>query len=541
MSLDRLLNPQSVAIVGASAEPAKLSGMIVGFLRRSGFEGRVYPVNPRYPEVGGWRCYPSAEDLPEVVDVMVVAVPVAAALPALEAAGRRGVRFAVLMTGGFGEGKSGAAGEANRARLAAICRETGLRIVGPNIVGMVNFRARLPLTFADWYGRDTGQRGGVAILTHSGSIGGLIFSALQINGIGVDYWIGTGNEANLEIADFIDHFSDDPDLHTIVCYMEGVGDGRRFMGAAEKARARGKSVVVLKAGESEDARRSTLSHTCKNPTDSDIYRAAFRQLGVVQVMSLAELTYAVKLLVAGARRTRGAVGIISASGGGCSVIADHATGAGLALPELPQDVQAELAHCIPDYGSTLNPVDLSADVVARPEILTGTFAALLHDRAVDTWLVFGRPIVDRYHAAIREFARESGKLVLVSCVVPMPAEVEAALRQDGVPVLDDPDLCMRALGAILAAGPLDRPATDWDALPPPRPASATPAPAETPPKLHAAINQDPDFGPVLILRRGATPRAVCVLPATRAALAEALRQVGADESQLAGLQALCEA
>jgi acyl-CoA synthetase (NDP forming) len=541
MSLERLLNPASVAIVGASAEATKLSGMIVGFLRRSGFPGRVYPVNPRYPEVGGWRCYPSADDLPEAVDVMVVAVPVAVALPALAAAGRRGVKFAVLMTGGFGEGASGAAGEANRQQLETICRETGLRVIGPNIVGMVNFRARLPLTFADWYGRDTGQRGGVAILTHSGSMGGLIFSALQINRIGVDFWVGTGNEADLEIADFIDHFSADPDLHTIICYMEGVGDGRRFLRAAEKARVAGKSIVVLKAGDSPDARRSTRAHTCKQPTEPDIYRAAFRQLGVVQVASLAELTYAVKLLAAGARRTRGAVGIISSSGGSCSMIADHIASAGLSVPELPEDVQTALARWIPDYGSTLNPVDLSADVVARGEILTGTFAALRADRTVDTWLVFGRPIIDRYHAAIRAFARESGKLVLVSSVVPMTAEVEAALNEDDVPVLDDPQLCMRALGAILAAGPLDSPATDWDDVPTPR---DTPAPIANEPaglSLHVTIGEDADFGSVLTLQRGEAARAVCILPAGRAVLEEAARRAvpGASAGLVAALEAAC--
>lgn len=541
MSLDRLFNAESVAVVGASAEAGKLSGMIMGFLRKSGFAGRVYPVNPRYQEVAGWPCFASAEALPEAVDVMVVAVPVAAALGVLEAAGRRGVKFAVLMTGGFGEGASGAEGEANRDRLAAICRETGLQVVGPNIVGMVNFRAKLPLTFADWYGRDTGQRGGVAILTHSGSMGGLIFSALQLAGIGVDYWVGTGNEVDLEIADFIEHFADDPALHTLVCYMEGVGDGRRFLRAAERARRAGKTLLVLMAGASDAARRSTRAHTCKLPGDAEVYRAAFRQLGVVQVGSLGELNYAARLLVAGARgaagQNAGAVGVISSSGGSCSILADHVVAAGLSLPELAPEVQAALARVIPAYGSTLNPVDLSADVVARGEILTGTFAALREDRAVGTWLVFGRPIIDRYHAAIRAFARESGRLVLVCPVVPMTAEVGAALAADAVPVLEDPELCMRALGAVLAAGPPGRVATDWDAAP----REGAPPP-EGGAGLRAAFGQDGDFGAVLRLRGGAVPVA-CVLPAGRAVLAAALRRAapGAGAAALAALEAGCAA
>lgn len=494
--LSRLLEPTSVAIVGASAEPTKLSGMLVEFLRRSDFAGQVYPVNPRYQEVGGWPCLPSVEALPEVVDVIVIAVPVQVALPVLEQAAKRGVPFAVLITGGFGEGSSGAAGLANQEGLRRICRETGMRVVGPNIVGMVNFRAGLPLTFADWYGRDTGQRGGVAILTHSGSIGGLIFSSLQINRIGVDFWMALGNEVDLQMADFIDHFADDPDLHTIICYMEGVNDGRKFLRAAERARSAGKSIVVLKSGNSEASRRSTIAHTMKRSSDADVYAAAFRQLGVVQVTSLAELTYAVKLLMAGARLSRGSVGIISASGGSCSIIADHIHDAGLQLPQLSASVQEALAQWIPNYGSTLNPVDLSADASARSEILAGTFAALMADCDVDTWLVFGRPIIDRYHAAIRAFARESGKLVLVSSVVPMTAEVTAELAQDDVTVLDDPQLCMRALGAIVRAGPLGYPAIEWGD------------------GAGMDVEQDADFGPVRIDTLADGSRCITILPGT---------------------------
>ena len=565
MTLHRLFNPSAVGIVGASADPTKISGMMVEFLRRSGFAGRVYPVNPRYAEICGWRCYKTVEDLPEVVDILVVVVPVAAALQVLESAGRRGVPFAVLMTGGFGEGASGAVGEARLGQLADICRQTGLRVVGPNIVGMVNFRDHLPLTFADWYGRDTGQRGGVAILTHSGSVGGLIFSSLQLNRIGVDYWIGTGNEVNLEIADFIEYLSDDAGLHTIVCFMEGVLDGRRFMQAAEKARQAGKHIVVLKAGENADSRRSTQAHTRKHSTDADIYAAVFRQLGIIQVFSLQELTYAVKLLAAGARRVGGNVGILSASGGSCSLIADHIVRAGLALPELPPDLQQALASSIPDYGSTLNPVDLSADVVARRDILLNVFATLATDTLIDTWVIFGRPIIDRYHADIRAFVRDTGKLVLLSSGVPLTAEVEAALQQDHVPVLQDPELCMRALGAIHRAGGADaRPARAWRDFsqrppgPHPRANEAVqqrlaqcgllPAPPSAAAAFRLLLVQDNDFGPVLLVSEaGGQPgrhsrRAACALPADRAELQAAARTLAPDgggETLARALEAVC--
>lgn len=556
MSLDRLFAPQSVGLVGASADAGKLSGMIVTFLQRSGFAGRVYPINPRYQEIGGWPCYASVDALPETVDVLVVAVPAAAALQVLDAAGRRGVPFAVLMTGGFGEGASGELGQERLRHLKEICARTGLRIVGPNIVGMVNFRGNLALTFADWYGRDTGLRGGVAILTHSGSVGGLIFSSLQLNRIGVDYWVGTGNEATLEIADFIEHLSGDDGLHTIVCFMEGVLDGRRFMRAAEHARRAGKTIVVLKAGESADARRSTRAHTSKHSTDADVYAAVFRRLGIIQVFSLEELTYVVKLLAVGARRAGANVGILSASGGSCSLIADHIIRSGLAMPELPVAMQQALATDIPDYGSRLNPVDLSADVVARRDILVNVFATLAKDTLIDAWVIFGRPIIDRYHADIGRWVRETGKLVLVSTGVPLSAEVEQALLEDHVAVLRDPELCMRALGAIHRAGPLEAShATDWDGYPPRR-AAAHPlddAAAHTLLARHGLaqgmaatafclrVRQDPDFGPVLLIS-GATgslaDRAVCVLPAGDDAIRAACASIGAA-TLLGAAQAIC--
>jgi acyl-CoA synthetase (NDP forming) len=564
VNLKRLLEPAAVALVGASADPKKISGMMVEFLRRSSYTGRVYAINPRYDRIGDWQCHSSVDALPEVPDVVVVAVPVAFAFEAIEQAARRGVPFVVLMTGGFGEGTSGEEGERRRERLAALCAETGMRVVGPNTVGMVNFRFGMPLTFADWYGRDTGQRGGVAILTHSGSVGGLIFSSLQINRVGVDYWIAAGNEANLEVADFIDWFSADDRLHTIACFMEGVVDGRKFMQAVAKARRAGKNVVVLKAGASEASLRSTAAHTVKRSTAPDVYRGVFAQLGVVQVGSLAELTYAVTLLEAQHRGTRGTVGILSASGGACSVIADHVVDAGLELPELDANVQQRLAQSIPEYGSTRNPVDLSADVVSRRDIIDGTFATLAAETLVDTWLVFGRPVIDRYHAEICGFARDTGKSVIVSSGVALRPEVQDALHAGHVAVLDDPAICMRALGAVHAAGRAGAHDGDWAAMPRrktgnasrndgvgrrlasagfPTTAGTAASGASSRAALSISARHDADFGPVLAFarvperaRRDAG-RIVRALPVSDATLAAAIAEVDAiTDGAIAGQQ-----
>ena len=517
MSLDRLLNAQSIAIVGASSTPKKASGMMLDFLIRSGFQGNIYPVNPRYETIADLTCYPTVDALPDGVDIAVMVLPVNAAYEALEAAARKGIPFAILTTGGYGEGMTGSEGDERRRQIQELCRQTGLKILGPNLIGLVNFRRRMPLVFADWYLRDTGQRGGVAVVTHSGSVGGLIFSSLQIDRVGVDFWIATGNEAVLETADFVDYLSDDPDIHTIACFMEGVVDGRRFMAAAELARQRGKNIVVLKAGESPQSRRSTAAHTCKKSSDGDVYKAVLGQLGVVHVESLPVLTQAVKVLTTIGRQTGVHIGLLSASGGACSVIADYLARAGLVLPVLESEVQDQLRQAIPAYGSAENPVDVTADIISRPAIIEDALSAIAIDRLIDTWIIFGRPIIERYHEQVRRFARQRGKRLIVCTGVPPAPELEEKLRDDGITVVHEPELCARALGAIHRAdAATSTVARDWLAYAK-RDLAETPSPGEETKALLArygissveadtgvtevviSIVQDVDFGPLLVM------------------------------------------
>jgi acyl-CoA synthetase (NDP forming) len=389
----------------------------------------------------------------------------------------------------------------------------------------------------------------VAIVTHSGSVGGLVFSSLQLAGIGIDYWLGLGNEATLETADFIAHFNADPSVHTVICYLEGVRSGRKFIEAAAEARRRGTRIVALRAGRHPVSARSTASHTGMLPTRADVYAGVFRQLGVIEVTSLAALTYAMALLTTLGTRLGPRIGILSASGGACSLLADHVVAAGLALPELPLALQERLNRVIPEYGSSLNPVDLSADVVSRAEILHGTLAELRAEAGIDVWLVFGRPIVDRYCRELVEFARDSGKALIVSCGVPLQAEVRETLRASRIAVLDDPALCLTALGCIWRArrakdvGPAQAQVRGREAALTPIQQESDVAPAHARPQeaapiaasdlnaaaaapdatVRIAIENDRDFGPVVALEI-ARARIVRALPAS----AEDLRDAAAE-------------
>jgi acyl-CoA synthetase (NDP forming) len=455
--IDRLLEPRSIAVIGASTDPRKLTGMLLSFLGDSGFEGAVYPVNPRSTAINGLTCYPSVSALPEVPDVAVIGVPGDTAVAAVRECAAIGVPAVVMLSGGFGEGSDPSPDGARRtAEVTEICRNSGLRLVGPNTTGVVNFERSTPMTFADWYARDTGLRAGVEILAGSGTVGGLVFQVMQRAGVGVNHWIGVGNELDLTMAEFIDYFAERESTRVIVCYAEGLVAGRAFFEAAVKARRAGKSIVVLTAGRSDASRRSMLSHTGKVSSSSAIYSGIFAQLGIVETRSIEETAYVAKALLAGLTVPDRRIGMVSASGGIGTILTDQAESAGLHVDRLPDQVRQELAGVVPLYGAADNPIDLSADAVFRPELFSGVLDVLGRAEGVPgTWIVAGRATIDRYYRAVLDFAARGALDVVVCPGIALAPEVDAAFAEAGVAVLDDSELCMRALGRIAAAADHD--------------------------------------------------------------------------------------
>jgi acyl-CoA synthetase (NDP forming) len=455
--IDRLLEPRSIAVIGASTDPRKLTGMLLSFLGDSGFEGAVYPVNPRSTAINGLTCYPSVSALPEVPDVAVIGVPGDTAVAAVRECAAIGMPAVVMLSGGFGEGSDPSPDGARRtAEVTEICRNSGLRLVGPNTTGVVNFERSTPMTFADWYARDTGLRAGVEILAGSGTVGGLVFQVMQRAGVGVNHWIGVGNELDLTMAEFIDYFAERESTRVIVCYAEGLVAGRAFFEAAVKARRAGKSIVVLTAGRSDASRRSMLSHTGKVSSSSAIYSGIFAQLGIVETRSIEETAYVAKALLAGLTVPDGRIGMVSASGGIGTILTDQAESAGLHVDRLPDQVRQELAGVVPLYGAADNPIDLSADAVFRPELFSGVLDVLGRAEGVPgTWIVAGRATIDRYYRAVLDFAARGALDVVVCPGIALAPEVDAAFAEAGVAVLDDSELCMRALGRIAAAADHD--------------------------------------------------------------------------------------
>ncbi|MFE7973606.1 acetate--CoA ligase family protein [Streptomyces shenzhenensis] len=414
--LDRFFRPRSVAVVGASDTEGRpntgITRQLLSWAERVG--ARVHPVHPTRPAVFGLPCAASVADLPEPVDLAVLLV--ADPLPLVAELADAKVRFAVAFASGFAE--TGAAGAAAQAELAAAVQESGLRLLGPN----TNLNA-----FERF--RDDLQGPAIALITQSGHQGRPVF-ALQELGVRLSHWAPTGNEADLETADFISYFAEHPEVGAIACYVEGLKDGRSFLLAADRAARRRVPVVAVKVGRTEAGARTAASHTGKLTGADDVIDAAMRQYGVIRVDGLDELQDTAALLArARAPRADGVV-VYSISGGTGAHVADLAAGAGLRLPELSADRQAELHRWIPEYLSVANPVDNGGHPVGD-ERGRKIIDALLADPEVGVLIcpITGPfpPLSDRLVRDLVAAAETTDKLV---CVVwGSPVGTEAAYRE----------------------------------------------------------------------------------------------------------------
>ncbi|WP_405771518.1 acetate--CoA ligase family protein [Streptomyces sp. NBC_01538] len=414
--LDRFFRPQSLAVIGASdAEGRPNTGItrqLLAWAERVG--ARLHPVHPTREAVFGIPCFPSVADLPEQVDLAVLLV--ADPLPLVEQLAEAKVRFAVAFASGFAE--TGDAGAEAQARLSAAVRRSGLRLLGPNtnLNAFENFREDL-------------DGPAIALITQSGHQGRPVF-ALQELGIRLSHWAPTGNEADLETADFISYFSERPEVGAIACYVEGLKDGRSFLLAADRAARRGVPVVAVKVGRTETGARTAASHTGKLTGADTVVDAAMRQYGVIRVDGLDQLQDTSALLARARRPVADGVAVYSISGGTGAHFADLATEAGLNLPQLSAAKQAELHEWIPDYLNVANPVDSGGHPVGdwRGRKIID---AILADPAVGVLIcpITGPfpPMSDKLAQDLVDAAEQTDKLV---CVIwGSPVGTESAYRE----------------------------------------------------------------------------------------------------------------
>ena len=470
--LRALLAPRAIAVLGASDDPVKIGGRPLAFLLRYRYAGKVYPVNPSRKTVQGLPAFASIAEVPKPVDLAVVVVPAEAVEPALEAAAAHGVRAAIVFSSGFAE--VGGAGREAQARLTALAHRTGLRIVGPNCQGIAHLPTRLMTTFASGFLDEPLCIGPIAMVSQSGAMAGMLYELARTQGLGLNYWVSTGNEADVQAADILAEVVADGETRVACCYLEDVKDAARFREALTRAHQHRVPVFVLKSGRSAQGQRAAASHTGSLAGEDAVYDAVFRDWGALRAADPADLLRLPQAFLryaeAGPR-----VAILSNSGGLGVLSVDLCVDLGLIPAEFSAETTAGLRAALPDFAAPQNPVDLTAQILTDPGMLMRVLPLLEADPGVDMIVfqvaLFGAATdVARFARDVGGVAASTRKVVAMSC--PQP-HVVALFREAGVLAFDDSTVALRSL-ACLAEVTRRRPR--WQA----RLAAVAAAPAPTP-------------------------------------------------------------
>ncbi len=361
-SLDTFLNPESIAVIGASADHTKLRGKLCEFIVKNGYSGTLYFINPSHRSLSGRPCYPNMAALPGPVDLAIIVVPASGVLDALKECAHAGARNALIMSSGFAE--EGGAQSGAQEEIAEVGRRTGIRICGPNAEGFHNEIKHISATFSPAVDLDpatlfTAAPRRCGIIAQSGGIGFSLYHRGRALGLNFSRVITVGNEVDLCVADFLLHMVEDDETSTIILFLEMIRKPDAFLAAAQRAAMAKKPIVVVKVGRSAAGGRATASHTGSMAGFDAAYMAAFQKYGVIVVDDLTRaLAAAAAFTTCPLPRGRRAA-IVTVSGGGGALMADALESAGLDLPVLRPDTQAEIRAMIPSFGSTHNPVDVT--------------------------------------------------------------------------------------------------------------------------------------------------------------------------------------
>src|SRR5210317_1247686 len=327
MSLERILNAESVAIIGASKNETKRGYQTIRTLLEEKYEGRIYPVNPKEKSILGFKCYPSVKDISEPVDVALVATPAKTLPSVLEDCGKKGVNGAVVLAGGFGE--IGSEGRKLEDDMVAVAKKYNIRLIGPNTSGMLNLHENLNLV-----GLKDAPRGDIALLTQSGNMALTLITEAKVKSRkGFSYYVGVGNEADIKFHEYLEFFRQDPDTRAILMYVEGLRNGREFLRQAQKTTLE-KPIILLKSGRSVTGKRSAGSHTGALAGISEVAKGAFKRAGIVVIENSDELFPAAETLSSLPPIKNNGVAVLADGGGHATIAADLLTDLNIDIPEL---------------------------------------------------------------------------------------------------------------------------------------------------------------------------------------------------------------
>lgn len=432
-AMKALLQPESVALLGCSGDLNRINGRPLKYFLAKGYKGRLYPVNPKQREIAGLPCYPDVLAVPGPVDLAVVAVPASAVIESMRQLAAKRVPAAVIFSSGFAE--MGAEGAAAQRELVDVARAGGVRFCGPNAVGVLNAFEGVTASFSE-YLEGAVPAGPIGFVSQSGAFGTAIAALARERGLGLGYFINTGNEADLDVADAFGFIVEDPRIRVIAGYIEGLRDGRKLLAVAERAMALGKPMILTKVGRSDAGARAAASHTGALAGADAVLDGVLRQKGVLRADDEEQMMDLVELF-AHCRLPKGPkVGIVSQSGGAGVLACDRAEALGLRVPLLEEETQARLKEILPAYAALANPVDLTGLSLAEPELIRRTMKQVLADPRVDIGVLWVR-LMDKYVELmldmITEVAASTDKTFVVSWLA-APEAALRALRERGIAV-----------------------------------------------------------------------------------------------------------
>jgi acetyltransferase len=457
MDLRKFFTPKAIAIIGASTDITTINGKPLHYLTKHGYEGKLYPVNPKYKEIAGHTCYPSVKDIPDEVDLAVIAVNYKLVPTMLEQCVEKGVHFATIFSSGFAE--AGEEGREMQKQLAELAERTGLRICGPNCQGGVDLYHHTSAAFSAALDTKPFLSGPVGFVTQSGALGFSIFNLAQESGVGFSYVVSTGNEVDLDCVDYMNFMLDDENTRMVFAYIEGIRNGDKFIGLADRALEMGKPLAVLKVGRSEVGSRAASSHTAALTGSDEVFDAFFRQKGIIRVEDIEEFVGLAKVVGSTSVIPKGkGLGVVSISGGGGVLCADTAEACGLEMVELQKETSDIITENIPPFGSPFNPVDITAQAINTAEGFSNVIQAMLADPGVDALVVVITMIVGepgmRMARDLARISAETDKPIVVAWTAgaKLMREQFELLNQANVPLYQSPVRAVEALAKLMNYG-----------------------------------------------------------------------------------------
>ncbi|MDQ0218030.1 CoA-binding protein [Peribacillus cavernae] len=450
-----LLDPKSIAVVGASNDPLKIGGRPIEYLKRYGYKGKIYPINPNYPEIQSIASHASIFDVEDEIDLVIIAIPSQYVIETLHGCGKKKVKAAIIFSSGYAE--LGEDGRRAQEEISDIAKLYGMRIVGPNCQGVANLKSHSVASFSTSLAKGELYNGSSAIISQSGGISGMLYNIHKAFGWGAKYWIGTGNEADVHVPELMNYIIDDPDVKVLQVYMEDVKDGASLINAAKKARKLNKPILALKSGRTVEGSKAASSHTGALATEDIVIDAVFDNYGIIRVDSVVELGVFPQVFELEKKPSGKNVAIITNSGGLGVMMVDKCKELGLNLAIFSEETKHRLSQFLPTFSSVDNPVDVTTQIFFDHDLFSKILPILMEDSNVDS-ILLGLGIGEGYDISkmiidLSEAQKQGNAIIALTLIdstgVGCDKGVIETISKNGVPAFEDPNLCIKAVAKFI--------------------------------------------------------------------------------------------